>query len=173
MGLGKVEDPTKNFRQPKKEEKQEPIVLTRQPSALIRIAVKDAKLSLEQGLEIDMDDWGAGTWESGPENCSVCFAGAVMLHQENMFDTKDRVSPCQSNNRRQYLFLDNVRSGYLGRGLERLLGEDFFRRTSRMSKFLGFAEEIIDFVTYEDCENPEQFFLQMEEMAEFLETQNL
>ena len=42
-----------------------------------------------------------------------------------------------------------------------------------MSKFLGFAEEIIDFVNYKDCENPEQFFLQMEEMAEFLETQNL
>ena len=147
------------------------IELTKVPSELIRLAVKDARLSIEQGVTIDMGNWGSNN-EAG-EICSVCFAGAVMLHQENMFDTKDRVSPSQSNNRSQYLFLDNVRSGYLGRGLEKLLGEDFFRRTSGMSKFLGFAEEIIDFVNYKDCENPEQFFLQMEEMAEFLETQNL
>ena len=118
-----------------------------------------------------MGNWGSNN-EAG-EMCSVCFAGAVMLHQENMFNTRDRVSPSQSNNRRQYLFLDNVRSGYLGGALQHLLGEDFFRKTSGMSKFLGFAEEVFDFVAYEDCENPEQFFLQMEEMAEFLETQKL
>tara|TARA_R110002124_G_scaffold97960_1_gene243228 strand:+ start:274 stop:723 length:450 start_codon:yes stop_codon:yes gene_type:complete len=147
------------------------IELTEVPSELIRLAVKDARLSIEQGLTIDMDDWKSNN-EAG-EMCSVCFAGAVMLHHENMFDTKDRALPSQSNNRPQYLFLDKVRSGYLKGGLQRLLGEDFFRRTSGVSKFLGFAEEVIDFVTYDDCENPEQFFLQMEEMAEFLETQNL
>ena len=183
MGLGKVEDPTKNFRQPKKEEKQEPIVLTRLPSALIRLAVKDAKLSLEQGLEIDMHEWGAGTLESGPENCSVCFAGAVML--QTLVSEKDLEKSSQEDlsgvllpeeinggsNSDQLRFLDLLRQGQLRSAMSYL---EFEHPNQTIKSPLIINEWVKDIPKFKEFNSgmPKKFFKQMLKIAEKLEKLN-
>ena len=173
MGLGKVEDPTKNFRQPKKEEKQDPIVLTRQPS----------KLSLEQGLEIDMDDWGAGTWESGPENCSVCFAGAVMLQtlvsekcleKSSQEDLSGVLLPEEINggsNSDQLRFLDSLRSGQLRSAMSYLEYEHPNQTIKSPLIITEWVENIPKFKKF-NSGKPEKFFKQMLKIAEKLEKLN-
>jgi len=87
------------------------------PNELIRLAINDMKLTLQQGYRIDMRYWGENI---GTPNCSVCFAGSVMLQQgkEPLFDKTFNPHFADNHvesdiNKIVYTALDSIRNGNL------------------------------------------------------------
>jgi hypothetical protein len=87
---------------------------TLKPNELIRLAIKDMKATIAQGITIDMSTWGENI---GTVECSVCFAGSIMLQQgEKVLDNKkfDPYDECEEdNNQPSYSALDKIRRGDL------------------------------------------------------------
>jgi hypothetical protein len=86
---------------------------TLKPNELIRLAIKDMKATIAQGITIDMSTWG---YNIGQENCSVCFAGSIMLQQGEQVVRDNKFDPYEINgidNRSSYLALDDIRKGDL------------------------------------------------------------
>jgi hypothetical protein len=86
---------------------------TLKPNELIRLAIKDMKATIAQGINIYMSTWGENI---GQENCSVCFAGSIMLQQgekvlkNNKFDAYEIT---ETKNESSYVALDKIRKGSL------------------------------------------------------------
>ena len=86
---------------------------TLKPNELIRLAIKDMKATIAQGITIDMSTWGE---DIGQENCSVCFAGSIMLQQGEKVLESNQFDPYEdkeNNNESSYLALDKIRKGEL------------------------------------------------------------
>ncbi len=87
------------------------------PGNLIKTAVQDMKISINQGLKIDMDAWIKHNIESG-KICSVCFAGSVMLQKgDDILKSMspngkiDMISFSTSLFPKEYGALDEIRRG--------------------------------------------------------------
>lgn len=144
------------------------VILPRVPSKLIRLAIHDAKLSLEQGLEIDMGSWG------DEEDCTVCFAGGVILQS----CTKERWKKDRSilgdlypykheKNEDQLIFLNSISIGQLLDAMEWLGLED---QTINKYRNGTWVENKTGWKYYHQCSDPQEFFDQCEELAEYLES---
>jgi hypothetical protein len=86
---------------------------TLKPNELIRLAIKDMKATIAQGITIDMSTWGE---DIGQENCSVCFAGSIMLQQGEKVLENNKFDPYygeEDNNKPSYFALDKIRKGEL------------------------------------------------------------
>ena len=130
------------------------------PSELIRLAIQDKKTCIEQGILINMADWGTNI---DKKNCSVCFAGAVM-YQKEKYTVK--IYSCRgfhaafSANRQQYYALSNFRSGNI---VDALLEMGYCTQ-----QYDG-VEYWMHFKEYERGEE-EEFYTQMEQIAQYLES---
>ena len=134
------------------------------PSELLTIALNDLKKTIKAGITINMDTWGR---QVGTPECSVCFAGAVMLNTGNLkkdiygqFDATESMV-----NIRQYHFLDCVRQGSLWQATKQL-------RIKHPNKYLEFSNEIYGWKEFGECTN-EEFFKQIEDLIEFFKEYNL
>ena len=142
------------------------IELPRIPSELLTIALSDLKKTIDAGIKISMNIWGGGV---GTPNCSVCFAGAVMLNtskkKPNEYDSS--FSNYYSINQDQYNFLDYIRLGRLHKALMFLnikLPKDEF--TDRLGRMHGWKY-------FDECSSNEEFFNQIEGLISFLEDNDL
>ena len=142
------------------------IELPRIPSELLTIALSDLKKTINAGIKISMNIWGRNV---GTPNCSVCFAGAVMLNtskkKPNEYDGS--FSNDYSINEDQYDFLDNIRIGRLSKALMFLnikLPKDEF--TDRLGRVKGWKH-------FEECSSNEEFFEQIESVISFLKNNNM
>lgn len=80
------------------------------PNELIRLAIKDMKATINQGHTIDMGDWGKNI---GHSNCSVCFAGSIMLQEGKEPNCFDSFDINYDVNQKVYQALDYIRKGSL------------------------------------------------------------
>lgn len=130
------------------------------PSELIRLAVKDMKATLASGIEIDMHCWGKAL--DTPE-CSVGFAGSVMLQQkDDSCITNDEFYPWGSVYSYQYIALDYIRKGNIFNFCKTLNISPTVTLKGVVFQVLpSFLEE---FQEYERG-NEEHFYQQMEDIA--------
>ena len=149
-------------------------ILPDKPSELIRLAVEDMKTTIAMGVKINMEMYGSGNREN-LQQCSVCFAGAIMLQREDSTINPETfmshfMSYFTENiplNKDKYKFLDQIRRGNLEEATEILEIKLF------PLKFMGFTSAIDGFIEYENCDNDQQFYDQMEEIAQFFESLKL
>lgn len=93
--------------------------LPNKPSALIRLAVHDLELTMQdkEHYKIDMDDWHQPNGK-----CSVCFAGGVMAQSLKQSPFSSVVpSDFDMNTHIKLLAINEFREGYICNGLN-LLG---------------------------------------------------
>ena len=130
------------------------------PSELIRLAVKDMKATLASGVEIDMGYWGKNL--DTPE-CSVCFAGSVMLQQKDDSCIINReFSPWDSDHTDQYAALDYIRKGDIFNFCNYLeISPTITFKGTVFKIFPIFKEEFQEYETG----NEEHFYQQMEDIA--------
>ena len=138
------------------------VILPKVPSELLTIALRDLKKTIKAGITIDMFTWGKNI---GTPECTVCFAGAVMLQTENQNPDVDLDFTHQGVNQDQYVFLDNIREGYLISGLN-CLG------IKTRCKYDKFVNKIEDWLRYDECSN-EVFFKQIEDLIVYLKSKGI
>lgn len=104
---------------------EEPVVLPRVPSQLIRLALKDlAKCEKSPLYEVDMSGWHIPIPPNGTRAmCSVCLAGAVMAQslQVPLLANEQPWTPKHLDNFNQLMALDSLRKGRVSTAL-RILG---------------------------------------------------
>lgn len=143
------------------------MILPKVPSQLIRIALEDMKATIAQGIKIRMDSWGDGDTSMG--NCSVCFAGSVMLQRTNVGVAPRNFNAYQDEkNECQYLFLDRIRQGRLDDAMNYLDIEVENTNDNSMNLY-QWTSLIPNWVDY-NSDNQEEFFKQVEQLADLLET---
>lgn len=146
--------------------------LTRVPSKLLKIALRDMKLTIKQGFNIDMTSWGSG-YKFKPSNCSVCFAGSVMLQTTDCttknlanFDFIDE--RIDDLNYDQFMFLDYIRQGKLSIAMNKL--NIPFPDKNVSIYYVGIWEhKIKDWVQYSDRHVP-LFVKQVEDLILFFKS---
>ena len=143
--------------------------LPRVASELLEVALRDMKLTIQSGINIKMDKWGANLHT--PETCAVCFAGGVMLNTLSLpkfnYGFGEWSKRLSFNDSSAILALDNFRSGSIHKGLMNLSVD------LSINKYLEPRTKIVGWTQYEDCENDEQFYTQIEDLIIFLKNQDL
>jgi hypothetical protein len=141
------------------------IQLPKIPSELLTIALSDLKKTIDAGIKINMNIWGRNV---ETPNCSVCFAGAVMLNTgKKKPDYFGDFSNDCSINKYQYNFLDCVRAGDLSGALMYLninLSDNEF--TDSFGRVKGWKQ-------FDECSSNEEFFEQIESVISFLKNNDL
>ena len=142
------------------------IILPRVPSKLIRIAVEDMRQTIEEGVNIDMSNWGVGKCIDEPNKCSVCMAGAVMLQRglANNIVPDDFLQT--GKNQDQYDFLDNIRVGNVASAMKSLGIQP--PNVSSLLSYVSWQGFLKGFDLWGDVDN-EEFFSQMEDLAKEFE----
>jgi hypothetical protein len=141
------------------------IELPRIPSELLTIALSDLKKTIDAGIEIYMDAWGCNI---GKHNCSVCFAGAVMLNTGNKkTDYEGDFLNDTSINQDQYNFLDYVRIGSLYGALM------FLNIKLPHNEFTDTLGRIRGWKQFDECSSNKEFFEQIESLISFLKNNDL
>ena len=139
------------------------VILPKVPSKLLTIALRDLKITIQSGIEIDMRSWGRNV---GTPECTVCFAGAVMLQTEKQKPNEKLEFKNHNENYRQYKFLDNIRKGSLATAL------DYLDIEYEINKYEGFKSYIKGWQPFNKCSN-EVFFKQIEDLIIYLKSKNL
>jgi len=147
------------------------VLLSRVPSELLKIALEDIKKTVSQGIKIKMDVWGKGR-VSDKRSCSVCFAGSVML-QTTQVNRDPSGFYSLTDNEDQYVFLDKIRRGYLGFACRILLETETFLKTENKYETTVFCSEIKDWKQWSDCDSPDEFYKQIEDLIVFFKSRNL
>ena len=133
-------------------------VLPKDPIKLLRIAVDDMKATLESGYKINMVVWGKNV---GTPKCQVCMAGAVMLNtlkiEPNCYN--DFSILYNSENSDQLSALDEIRLGRLSNFFEELEIKNYRYKGSLRIPYL-----IINWKEYHNCDTPQEFFDQIENL---------
>lgn len=144
------------------------IELPRVPSQLLEIALRDMKATLDSGISIEMGSWGSGDLKTHrTEQCSVCFAGAVMLQTTNKGETTLDMFEASGKNHDQYIFLDYIRKGNLRAAMTRL---DI---KINLGKYEAIVETVPNFTQYNTKRDAKVFFEQIEDLIEFFKGHGL
>lgn len=146
-----------------------PNKLPRCPSRLIRLALKDLKTSIDQGFEVDMNNWVRQDVDrQGP--CTVCLAGSVMVQRTTALNfltddgTKYAIDPWLLASRdRQISSADR----------HRLWALSWFREGDIYQAFKTLGLDLPYHVKTRQAissfeESPEDFFHGMENLASYL-----
>jgi hypothetical protein len=148
------------------------VVLPRIPSELLRIALRDMKLTIKQGYNIRMYTWGRGTSDI-PNECSVCFAGSVMLQttQRGRGLAEFSSTASKSVNSRAYLFLDSIRSGKVREAMKLL--EIPFDQSNNTSKYdwNNWIEKVPGWTDFQD--DSDKFMEEIEDLIVYFKSLDL
>mgnify|MGYP003126572645 CR=1 FL=1 len=155
------------------------IELPKIPSELLTIALRDMKATIAQGIDIEMDTWGSGNLENDPINeCSVCFAGSVMLQTTVKSEELSNTHSSEANNKineDQYNFLDSIRQGELAAALCHLKLDneveqeiDKYRRKKEY-----YLRDIPGWKEYSHCIYDEEFYDQIEDLIAYFKSIDL
>lgn len=141
--------------------------LTRVPSELIRIAVRDMKAVIAAGGTIHMNTWGTGVRDrKSLDGCEMCMAGSVLAMTAcKKLDPHQFSAGMFGNNRDQVQFLDNIRKGKLAKAM-RKLGIDCTNNSNKYQD--GWANKIKGWKRW-SATKPKKFYKQCNELACYLE----
>lgn len=144
-------------------------VLPKKPSKLLKIALKDMKKTIASGYNIQMENWGENI---GKRNCTVCFAGSVMLNTLKLKPVNHEFDSAQfGKNNAQLRALDSIRKGDLHSFLLYLGSYKEFEEAKFMKSY--YRDSIGGWVNYKDCKSDKQFYKQIKEVIKFLKSKKL